>query len=568
MPLTSSLLFLLALSFASANEPLASHERERALLELESRCRWPFVTRPDFVPVPDFVSVATRPTRLLLGGRAFFPDIDVLVAGAARAGLPFEALIPLDQDQDKGIQRFRLPLLNERITIGIELRERRPGAALNLPSQHPARSLAQRLRALASPKGPRLELRFTGLGQLLPPGAGVPDEQALLERVLLPRFRALAAHQWRPYPSGQRGLAGLKMRGVARSQGKLRRARAPMHTRDLVRKESYGLFEIESGKRIVLGSTPEDSPAEAAQRQLLERFLAALQQPTPSPDGWRTLILADDGYGRFGLQTHAAFDLGSRLWHPKHGFACLRAGNPTRSPLAAALPIRSGREHARFWSWSAQFEGYELRILAALWHVDQKSRLTSVRPNAAFGGFRSSEPRLRAIGLPKGCHAHVEFVGLFEDAPARRSLFARLRLGAALADSPPWRQAADLEAAPFQSQIHPHVQELVTQIPTWPGTRVRGQSLWSPRLIELSPDWQRRGPSEAELLLPFGEARLSLRLRASAQQRLWLLPGHSQLQLLLQGPLPQGLPQSPAARAELQQALRRALTRPAPSITD
>jgi hypothetical protein len=558
---------------------LAPHLRESAVLELLERCRWPFPRQADVVWIPAFGAVQTRPARIRLGGRHYLMPLDVMLPGPPRNGLPFEGLIPIPAPEGGAEDRqyFELRLCEGRVSLRVELRdlsERRAGEWAPATPPGPWSILSRAIVDRGVPAGAQTELTLHGLERLLPSGdSTAQDPQAqlhnLLQETLLARFRSLAGEGMQKLPSTAQGIEGLE----ARSAHSPHAAQVPkppktVHTRDLVDALRFGLFERSSGDRIRLGAAPSSTQAETAHRALLERMLRDLRWPVPAAEGLFRLRRLDDGIDRCGMQEHEAFDTGSSYWDARsRRFLCTRAGTATSTPLHGARRVMPPSPGAVAYEWRAQQDGYELRVLAAVWHVDAQGRLSPVDARRPHGGFRSSEPRLRAAGLAKGCHAHVEFVGLFEDQPARRKLFLAQHVGPALWNRPssaPISGRSDerqehswIEVSELRSHIPHLLQGLSDKVQPLPGGRWDGDSLWILAEGGAPTHAQRRG-SAWEWRFELGQGRLEALLepRSSSRGKIGIARGPYRLELRVRGKLPAPIPAPGLARKRFLSELR------------
>lgn len=526
-------LALIALAQTAACEDL--------VLDLCSRVRWPFALRADTVALAVPGDVGLRPPSLTLGSWLYHVGADAplhLRAGTS-VRLPFRGLEP---DPEKP-GRYRLPLLAGPRRVVLDLRlegvEGRAGD-LRLATDPPQRcipraaprwqaELLHRFTAQGYEPGPALRIVFENIDELL--GSAPPASALfrLLDGVLLPRFRAASAARAPDPGPGLRGREGL----VARRRALLEQGRLPapprrFHSAELEDLPELGFFE--AGRRVAIGDPGAHRPGErqrAAHEAMLAEFLAGLRWPLPDPSGSERVLRPDDTWNRGGLEAHRALDLGSSLLLPGGSLTAWPAGTPVGAPHVAARTWRRPRSGARSWVVELEREGFRLRVLLCLYHLTEAepARLAGYRGK---GGWRSSDPLFRCLGLAKGNHAHLEILGLYPDAPRRRELLWTWHLPAVLrrapSSAPPWSgPPSPLVLDRPAARLTHFLYQVGRAAPTIPGLARQGERYELRRPWIVPAHWRRRAGGFEQTLAVAPMVLLQVQGRARAGRR--ILPG-------------------------------------------
>ncbi len=390
------------------------------LVNLVDRARWPWPAQRDVVWLPE---PAWRQAGVIaLGGRMYHVGADCIVNRAIDepAREPFE-----------GMRGGKLVLRSGKTQVTLRI-ERSLGEADKDAKNFHTRELA---RLGLKPAKESLNLRLEGLDQLVEPHKSL----AFLRNVLAARFRELSAAKTKDPGPGRRWRNGLVERWRLNEEGKGTHPPPRFHTRQLSDLPTLGFLHPDKNGKLAPTALQRSGfdwrvhrDEDTAHRKLLGDFVAGLVTPLPRlPRGARSTLRLDDTFGRDGLDDHDAIDLGSWIELTPGNFGYWPAGTPVRCPHQDGKPWRRPRQGARSWIvevTSPAYEPYCLRVLLAAYHLsdDDPPRLAAVEPGQPGGGWTSSEPLMRALGVPKGNHLHLEVLGIYETAPRRRALFLRL----------------------------------------------------------------------------------------------------------------------------------------------
>ena len=436
--------------------------KQELQLELLSRVQYPFATRAEHVLMTSAGDVRNEARTIQLGGRIYHLGVDCVLHldAGERIRLPFRGMT------ERGGERgsFELRLGNGRFRLLIKLggfdlrktgyrlaavtqREKSPGRKHELEPAVPRwlRLLDKELAQLGYEEGPALSIQFENLEDLLENG-NRRARYLFLKDLLLPAFRKESARLSPDPGPGRRGReAFLKRRREARkNRSKHKPGAKTFHAEDLaglpllgfLKRTGESEFAVTQLQRAFFAT--KDNPAEEKlHARLLTDFLTGLRWPLPKARDAERVIRPDDSYMRHGLAEegdldHPALDLGSMLLRQDHSFAYWPAGTPVGRPHVHATPyqvsdLNSARPGMQMWLVELKKDMYLLRSIIVLSHVlgGESHELEGLQDGELW---RSSDPLLRCLGYPKGNHVHVEVLGIYAGAPARRALFYRMRL--------------------------------------------------------------------------------------------------------------------------------------------
>jgi hypothetical protein len=394
----------------------ADHDRPGELLAL---LRHPLPARLDRVPLfaPDDVR-PELPFSVRIGARLLRTDLeDVEEHRPGTAVFAPASTGELRVVAGGVVQEVTLGERTVRLTLsGFDVATLRAGHDLaepvgTLSAARPAPHAEPALAELGYLPGPHLLLRIEGL---------FPDDEDGRRRFeefararLLPALARAPSPRPAERPPRWPAPSERTLRGYVEAE---RRSRPPVPPEPPAAPD-LGFFVVAGGRE-----------RRVAQRgpvfeRLLRRLLDGLRWPLPEAPGLSRFAGGDDGFGRDDYFEHRALDLGSRMRDASGAFFVWPAGTPV-FPLHVELKGLSGKIET--------IEGdHRLRVSVAAHHVragaGKDGSIGSLEPFDAsipLGGWRTSDPYLRLLGVPKGNHLHVVLRGLREEEgiDARRGI--------------------------------------------------------------------------------------------------------------------------------------------------
>nr|HMQ21578.1 hypothetical protein [Planctomycetota bacterium] len=348
---------------------------------------------------------ASGEKRTALGARLFETRAEVVFRqreAATRA--PFRAL---ETKEAAGSAHAVLRLggqVEGSVGFVLRLRFRSSSAAPN-----PGDGIERALVARGHERGRGLVIDFDNLDELLP---DADERHAFVAGPLAARFAAASATRTVDPGPTLRGRAAF-----LRSATDANKRAAPR------------VWHSREGRPSGLGL--QTTIVDAQQREslhmaLADEFLAGIEWPLPAaPEGLDSLFRVDDLPTRGGLHEHDALDCGALISREDARLHSWPSGTEIRAPHRSAMRVAALREASIAWRVNIRRGDACLALWIGASHVDPRPRsLRGYNGSDDPWGWESAAPAMRALGVPKGNHLHLEVLGLHEDAAVATLLLA------------------------------------------------------------------------------------------------------------------------------------------------